>query len=99
MDNNKFEQIVKKVVAEHHNRSNDPGLSQITEDDVYIVWSCKILQNNKVLASAPGNGVMYYELTYNGDKHELYVDAYVKKDNVCIRCPESLIETATVADL
>lgn len=97
MDNNKFEQIVKKVVAEHHNRSNDPGLSQITEDDVYIVWSCKTLQNNKALASAPGNA-MYYELTYNGDKHELYVDAYVKKDNVCIRCPESLIETATAAD-
>lgn len=87
MDNNKFEQIVKKVVADHHNASNDPGLSQITEDDVYIVWSCKTLQNNKVLASAPGNGVMYYELTYNGDKDELYVDAYIKKDNVCIKNP------------
>ena len=98
MDNGKFEQIVKAVVADHHNRSNDPGLSQITEDDVYIVWSCKTLQNNKVLASAPGNA-MYYELTYNGDKDELYVDAYVKKDNVCIRCPESLIETATAAEL
>ena len=34
MDNNKFEQIVKKAVADHHNASNDPGLSQITEDDV-----------------------------------------------------------------
>lgn len=87
MDNNKFEQIVKKVVADHHNASNDPGLSQITEDDVYIVWSCKTLQNRKALASAPGKGVMYYELTYNGDKDELYVDAYIKKDNVCIKNP------------
>lgn len=99
MDNNKFEQIVKKVVANHHNTSNDPGVSQITEDDVFIVWSCKTLKNNKALASAGAPGCMYYELTYNGDKHELYVDAYVKKNNVCIRCPESLIETATAAEL
>lgn len=87
MDNNKFEQIVKKVVADHHNTSNDPGLSQITEDDVFIVWSCKTLQNNKALASATAKNAMYYELTYNGDKDELYVDAYIKKDNVCIKNP------------
>ena len=87
MDNNKFENLVKKVVVEHHNRSNDPGVSQITEDDVYIVWSCKTLQNYKALASASAKGCMYYELTYNGDKDELYVDAYVKSENVCIKNP------------
>ena len=27
---------------------------------------------------------MYYELTYNGNKKELYVDAYKKWDNVCV---------------
>ena len=84
MDNNKFEQIVKKVVAEHHNRNNDPGLSQITEDDVFIVWSCKTLQNNKALVSATAKNAMYYELTYNGNKKELYLDAYKKFQNVCI---------------
>ena len=87
MDNNKFEKLVKKVVAEHHNRNHDPGVSQITEDDVFIVWSCKTLQNNKALASAKDKHAMYYELTYNGDKDELYVDAYVKIDNVCIKNP------------
>jgi hypothetical protein len=29
---------------------------------------------------------MYYELTYNGDKKELYLDAYKKWDNRCISC-------------
>ena len=91
MDNNKFEQIVKKIVAEHHNASNDPGLSQITEDDVFIVWSCKTLQNNKALASSTAKDCMYYELTYNGDKDELYVDAYVKKRNFCIKNPAGQI--------
>ena len=27
---------------------------------------------------------MYYELTYNGDKKELYLDAYKKWENKCI---------------
>ena len=91
MDNNKFENLVKKVVVEHHNRNNDPGVSQITEDDVYIVWSCKTLQNNKAMASAKDKYAMYYELTYNGDKDELYVDAYVKRENVCIKDPGQMV--------
>ena len=28
---------------------------------------------------------MYYELTYNGDKDELYLDAYKKWQNVMIK--------------
>ena len=28
---------------------------------------------------------MYYELTYNGDKNELYLDAYKKWENQCIK--------------
>ena len=28
---------------------------------------------------------MYYELTYNGDKNELYLDAYKKQENRCIK--------------
>jgi len=27
---------------------------------------------------------MYYEVTYNGDKNETYVDVYKKWDNVCV---------------
>lgn len=46
-------------------------------------WKCKILQNWKYLLSSTLPDGMYYELTYNGDKKQWYLDAYKKFDNVC----------------
>lgn len=57
----------------------------IVSKDVYVVWSCKILQNNKALLSTNQKDGMYYECTYNGDKKELYFDAYKKFENKCIK--------------
>lgn len=53
--------------------------------DVFIVWKCKILQNWKYLISTTLPDGMYYELTYNGDKKEWYLDAYKKFDNQVIK--------------
>lgn len=52
--------------------------------DIYVVWSCKTLQNNKALLATTLPDDMYFELTYNGDKNELYLDAYMKVENRCI---------------
>ena len=51
-------------------------------DEVYVVWFCKTLQHWKALLSTSLPDGMYYEVTYNGDKDEAYVDAYKKFDNV-----------------
>ena len=86
MGNNKFEETVKRLVAEYANNHLDKSDSiGITEDDVYIVWFCKTLQNNKALASTILPDGMYYEITYNGDKDEIYLDAYKKFENQCIK--------------
>ena len=53
--------------------------------DVYVVWTCKTLQNNKALLSTDRADGLYFEATYNGDKKELYLDAYRKEKNVCIK--------------
>lgn len=53
--------------------------------DVYIVWKCKTLQNWKYLISTTLCDGMYYELTYNGDKREWYLDAYKKFENKVIK--------------
>ena len=88
MGNEKFKKLCKTLVVKYVNEHLTDERAYISREQVYIVWLCKVLQNNKALASAPGKGVMYYELTYNGDKDELYVDAYIKRENVCINNPE-----------
>lgn len=53
--------------------------------DIYVVWQCKTLQNNKALLSTSLQDGMYYEFTFNGDKNEMYLDAYKKFENKCIK--------------
>ncbi|MFU2417197.1 DUF6275 family protein [Peptacetobacter sp. AB800] len=67
-----FIEKARELVYEY---TND---NRISVDDVYVVWSCKTLQNNKALLSTPIEDGMYYEITYNGDKNEIYFDAYKK---------------------
>lgn len=72
-------QLVLNYVAEHLDQSlPEPDF------DVYIVWKCKTLQNLKYLLSTSLFDGMYYELTYNGDKKEWYLDAYKKFQNIVI---------------
>jgi hypothetical protein len=86
MDEREFQEQVKKAVVEYTNTHLDKTDSKtITENDVFIVWMCKTLQNNKALASTTLFDGMYYELTYNGDKKEMYLDAYKKWENQCIK--------------
>ena len=92
MGNDKFLKVVKAAVTKYVNERLDKSDGKkITEDDVFIVWSCKTLQNNKALASTTLSDGMYYELTYNGDKNELYFDAYKKWENICIPKPAEKI--------
>lgn len=81
----KFFELVKSNVATYVNDHLDKSDNiQITGNNVYIVWYCKTLQNWKALASTTLYDGMYYELTLNGDKNELYLDAYKKFENKCI---------------
>jgi len=61
---------------------------KFNEYDVYIVWFSKTLQNWKALLSTNLPDGMYYEVTYNGDQHETYIDAYKKFDNIRIKDPD-----------
>ena len=58
----------------------------ITPNDVYVVWYCKTLRNHKGLFSTNIPDGMYYEATFNGDKSEIYFDAYKKWQNIAVKC-------------
>lgn len=82
MNFNNFQNMCKeKVVDYFNNRVEKTDDTKITIDDVFVVWYCKTLQNAKVLLSTVVSDGMYYELTYNGDKNELYLDVYKKWEN------------------
>ena len=77
---NKVLEIVKNYILEHLDKSDE------TPDfEVYTVWKCKTLQNWKYLISSTLHDGMYYEMTFNGDKNEWYLDAYKKFENRCIK--------------
>lgn len=85
MNEKDFVRLCKQIIAQYANKHLDKtDGKRITEDDVFIVWLCKALQNNKALASTTLFDGMYYEITYNGDKKEMYLDAYKKWENKCI---------------
>ena len=82
MSNNDMMNLCKKVVVDYFNsRVDKTDNMQLTEDNVYIVWFSKTLQNFKALVSTTVSDGMYYEITYNGDKKEIYLDAYKKWEN------------------
>lgn len=69
-------QIVTDYIKDHLDKS-DPNFAF----SVYTVWKCKALQNWKYLLSSTLPDGMYYELTFNGDKNEWYLDCYKKFEN------------------
>ena len=76
---NKAHDIVLEYIRKHLDKSDE-----IPQIEVYTVWKCKALQNWKFLISSSLLDGMYYELTFNGDKNEWYLDAYKKFENQVI---------------
>ena len=75
----KAQAIVSDYVSSHLDKSDlAPSYA------VFVVWQCKVLHNWKFLISTSLPDGMYYEVTYNGDKKEWYLDAYKKFENQCI---------------
>lgn len=85
MGTERFIEIAKQALVTYVNEHLDKtDKKEITTDDVYVVWLSKVLQNNKGLFSTTLPDGMYYEITYNGDKNEMYVDVYKKWENICL---------------
>lgn len=51
-------------------------------DTVYLVSYYKEIQNSKGTFAISGSNKAFFEVTYNGDKQEMYVDMYDGKKQV-----------------
>lgn len=67
--------LVEKYLRKHYNLENSKNLN------IFVVWSCKILQNNKALLSTNDIKGLYFEVTFNGNMFEYYIDVYKKTEN------------------
>lgn len=85
MESQSFIDKCKLLVADYHNQNTE---KKVTYNDVYVVWSAKVLENNKALLSTPISDGKYYEVTYNGRNREFYFDAYVKEKNKMYKAEE-----------
>jgi hypothetical protein len=84
MNHSEFIDKAKQLVADYTNEHTDVSDGDkrlMSPEQVYVVWSVKALQNSKALLSTPLFDGMYYEVTLNGDKDEIYFDAYKKFQN------------------
>lgn len=79
----KSKELVRQYAIDHIDKTDE-----IPSFNIFIVWSCKTLQNSKLLISTSLKDGMYYEITYNGDKKEVYFDAYKNFENKCIKLEE-----------
>lgn len=75
-------ELISDYVNDHLDKTDNVSFNP---EDVYVVWYCKTLQNHKSLLGTPLPDGMYYEITYNGDKNEIYFDAYKKFENKVIK--------------
>lgn len=65
--------------GKHHGQHPTFGL-----DEVKLVWFCYILGGWKALVTTTLPYEMYYEVTYNKEKAETYIDMYKKHGNVVV---------------
>lgn len=84
-----YQEKAKQIVIDYYNEHVEiTDNKKLKESEVFIAWFSKTLQNWKALISTTISDGMYYEVTYNGDKKETYLDAYKKWENVCVKDEE-----------
>lgn len=81
-----LQERAKLLVAQYFNRNAEKTDQYMisSTDDVYVVWFCYVLGGWKALVSTTVVDGMYYEVTYNKEKKETYLDVYKKWDNVAV---------------
>jgi hypothetical protein len=82
MGNDEFIEKCQKLILDYIKNGLDKSGAPVKARLPYVVWSVKVLQNNKALLSTDLPDGMYYEITYDGTRNKFYFDAYKKWENI-----------------
>lgn len=74
MQSNEFIKLAKENIIKDFYKDD----MFISENDVLLVWFCKTIQNWKAIFTTIYSDGKIFEVTYNGDEEEMYIDEYVK---------------------
>lgn len=80
-----FLETAKEYVLDYATNHLDKTDNIVQGIHVYIVWYAYELGHSKALLSTTLLDGMYYEVTYNSNKNEIYLDAYKKFENKCYK--------------
>ena len=76
----KAKDIVRNYV-DAYLQNNPEHRMEMPHFEVYVVWFSKVLKNWKAVLSTSLPDGRIYEVTYNGEKAEAYLDSYMKVQN------------------
>lgn len=82
MSSEEFMKIAKQLVEDYEFKNDELMINNVGEPKAYIVWFAYELGHMKALLSTQLPNHMYYEVTYNSNKNEIYFDAYHKLENI-----------------
>lgn len=78
MTNEEMLYLAKRVVVVNYNENRAEEAEELTMENTAIVWFSKTLQNFKALVITTLPDDLYYEVTYDGDNNQIYLDVYNK---------------------
>jgi hypothetical protein len=79
-----YQRKAREAVVLHYNANlRHVGAPFIIFDDTFVTWFSKVVKNWKAMVGTTVPG-WYYEVTFNGETGEAYVDAYKKVDQMVL---------------
>lgn len=93
-----LESIKNAFVYWFNNTIADSDCPKLTEQEIYISWFCKILENIKMVISTTRPDHTCYEVTYIDKDKKLYIDVYKKFDHDSINITNKECEEENIYD-
>lgn len=74
-----FVAIAKAAVRDNYNASRDEAHAPaVTDEDLFITWYTRILQNWQVIVTSPVARRLLWEVSFNNYRNEVYINVYQK---------------------